>query len=69
LILLANFGRDSVFCKSAYSKTQIQQINWAVRMSPAMATRLFDRLWDYGDIVNLIDNEKNQTQDIAGATA
>jgi hypothetical protein len=57
------------FCKSAYSETQIQQINWAVRMSPAMATRLSQRLWDYRDIVNLTDNKKNQTQDIAGATA
>ena len=31
------------------------RINSAVRMSPAMAARLTDRLWDIGDIVNLIE--------------
>jgi hypothetical protein len=30
-------------------------VNSAVRMSPAMAARVTDRLWDIGDIVNLIE--------------
>jgi hypothetical protein len=32
------------------------RVNSAVRMSPAMAARLETRLWDIGDIVNLIDD-------------
>jgi hypothetical protein len=32
------------------------RINQAVRMSPAMACGLEQRLWDIGDIVTLIDN-------------
>jgi hypothetical protein len=35
------------------------RINSAVRMSPAMAARLTDRLWDIGDIVKLIDEWEN----------
>jgi hypothetical protein len=31
------------------------RINSAVRMSPAMAARLTERLWDVGDIANLIE--------------
>jgi hypothetical protein len=31
------------------------RINTAVRMSPAMATRLTERLWDIGDVVALIE--------------
>jgi hypothetical protein len=31
------------------------RITSAVRMSPAMAARLTERLWDIGDIVNLIE--------------
>jgi hypothetical protein len=31
------------------------QINSAVRMSPAMAGGLEKRLWDIGEIVNMID--------------
>ena len=31
------------------------RINSAVRMSPAMAARVTDRLWDIGDIVKLIE--------------
>jgi IS1 family transposase len=31
------------------------RINSAVRMSPAMASRVTDRLWDVGDIVKLIE--------------
>jgi len=31
------------------------RINSSVRMSPAMYANLSDRLWDVGDIVNLID--------------
>jgi hypothetical protein len=30
--------------------------NSAVRMSPAMAARVTDRLWDIGDIVKLIED-------------
>lgn len=30
-------------------------INSSVRMSPAMAARVTDRLWDIGDIVKLIE--------------
>jgi hypothetical protein len=32
------------------------RINSAVRMSPAMAARLTERLWDISDIVKLIDD-------------
>lgn len=31
------------------------RVNSAVRMSPAMAARVTDRLWDIGDIVKLIE--------------
>ena len=31
------------------------RINSAVRMSPAMAARLTERLWDVGDIVKLVE--------------
>jgi len=31
------------------------RINSAVRMSPAQAARVTDRLWDIGDIVKLIE--------------
>ena len=31
------------------------RINSAVRMSPAMAARITDRLWDIGDIVKLVE--------------
>jgi hypothetical protein len=31
------------------------RINIAVRMSPAMATRLTERLWDIGDVAALIE--------------
>jgi hypothetical protein len=31
------------------------RINSAVRMSPAMAARLTERLWDIGDIVHLME--------------
>jgi hypothetical protein len=42
------------------------QINSAVRMTPAMAARLTDRLWDVGDIVKLVEgcesaNETNSS--------
>ena len=36
------------------------RINSAVRMSPAMAANLETRLWDIGDIVNLIDAAEQQ---------
>ena len=36
------------------------RINSAVRMSPAMAARLTETLWDIGDIVNLIEEWENQ---------
>jgi hypothetical protein len=36
------------------------RINSAVRMSPAMAARLGERLWDIGDIVNLIEEWENK---------
>ena len=35
------------------------RVNSAVRMSPAMAARLTDRLWDVGDIVDLIEETEN----------
>jgi hypothetical protein len=35
-------------------------VNSAVRMSSAMAARLADRLWDIGDIVNLIEEHEAQ---------
>jgi Ser/Thr protein kinase RdoA (MazF antagonist) len=38
------------------------RINSAVRMSPAMASGLSDRLWDIGDIVELIE-EMEMKQD------
>jgi IS1 family transposase len=34
------------------------RVNSAVRMSPAMAARIMDRLWDIGDIVQLIDQHE-----------
>ena len=37
------------------------RINSAVRMSPAMASRLSDRLWDSGDIVKPIEEWETQT--------
>jgi hypothetical protein len=36
------------------------RINSAVRMSPAMAARVTDRLWDIGDIVKLIEDWEAQ---------
>lgn len=38
------------------------RINSAVRMSPAMAARVTDRLWDIGDIVRLIEVYESGTQ-------
>ena len=37
------------------------RINSSVRMSPAMAAHLTERLWDIGDIVKLIEEWKAQT--------
>jgi hypothetical protein len=34
------------------------RINSAVRMSPAMAARLTETLWDIGDIVKLIEESE-----------
>jgi len=36
------------------------RINSSVRMSPAMAAHLTDRLWDIGDIVKLIEEWEAQ---------
>ena len=36
------------------------RINSSVRMSPAMAARVTDRLWDIGDIVKLIEEWEAQ---------
>jgi hypothetical protein len=36
------------------------RINLAVRMSPAMAARLTDTLWDVGEIVKLIEVFENR---------
>jgi hypothetical protein len=38
------------------------RINSAVRMSPAMAARLKTRLWDIGDIVQLIETYEDQAK-------
>ncbi len=38
------------------------RINSAVRMSPAMAAKLTERLWDIGDIVKLIEDERPNEQ-------
>jgi len=38
------------------------RINSAVRMSPAMACALEQRLWDIGDIVKLIEQAENQAE-------
>ncbi len=37
------------------------RVNGAVRMSPAMAARLTETLWDIGDIVKLVDVEELET--------
>ena len=37
------------------------RINSSVRMSPAMAAHLTERLWDIGDIVKLIEEWEAQT--------
>ena len=42
------------------------RINSAVRMSPAMAARLTETLWDIGDIVKLIEEWENDSA-VAGA--
>ena len=36
------------------------RMNSSVRMSPAMAARVTDRLWDIGDIVKLIEEWEAQ---------
>jgi hypothetical protein len=36
------------------------RINSSVRMSPAMAAHLTERLWDIGDIVKLIEDWETQ---------
>ena len=36
------------------------RVNSAVRMSPAMAARITDRLWDIGDIVKLIEEWEDE---------
>jgi hypothetical protein len=36
------------------------RINSVVRMSPAMAARLTERLWDVGDIVKLVEEWENK---------
>jgi hypothetical protein len=41
--------------KSTACVIQSARINSSVRMSPAMAARVTDRLWDIGDIVKLIE--------------
>jgi len=38
----------------------LARINSSVRMSPAMAALLTDRLWDIGDIVRLIEEWETQ---------
>jgi len=39
---------------------KLARINSSVRMSPAMAARVTDRLWDIGDIVKLIEDWEAQ---------
>jgi len=36
------------------------RINSSIRMSPAMAARLTERLWDIGDIIKLIEEWEAQ---------
>lgn len=38
------------------------RVNSAVRMSPAMAARLTETLWDIGDIVKLIEDWETQVR-------
>jgi IS1 family transposase len=37
------------------------RVNSAVRMSPAMASKLTDRLWDIGDIVKLVEEWESES--------
>jgi signal recognition particle GTPase len=41
------------------------RVNSAVRMFPATAARLTERLWDIGDIVNLIEEWENKVVQVA----
>ena len=41
------------------------RINAAVRMSPAMAARLTETLWDIGDIVKLIEEWETASAQVA----
>jgi hypothetical protein len=41
------------------------RINSAIRMSPAMAARITEQLWDIGDIVKLIEEWETRTAQAA----
>ncbi len=51
--------------KRIQPRCNFARINSAVRMSPAMACGLEQRLWDIGDIVKLI--EEREAQDAVAA--
>ena len=54
--LMTAFGPKRTLRKGLSRAAAVQ----AVRVPPAMAARLTERLWDIGDIVNLIEEWENK---------